>query len=285
MPTSIEQLLIRNCSPCLRRTFSSSIRQHVAKKTKPIPRPAKYTHKPVKAPASPAYKPFAQTLADRSEPVLLYQGASTTVYKAGCYTLGLLCFVWSVHSTRQMWYYPPPYFNRFLKGMYYGVCGLAIAMSAFFIMRPYRIIETINTLPVTSKKGTRTLHLQLVSSPLFPGIRPRTVSVPADYVVLSAPLASEKSGGVPLRLLELRHKRAEKARNLREGSLISLPLRQLRFHLGNAWQALKGAFTNSAFIYLRAKGHYASWKVAEEAGWALDEGRALDRIVRSKVTA
>ena len=66
---------------------------------------------------------------------------------------------------------------------------------------------------------------------------------------------------------------------------MSLPFRQLNFHLWKGFQALKGVFARNPFIYLRAKGYNASWKLGREAGWALDEGRAIDRVVKSRVTA
>ncbi|KAL8944750.1 MAG: hypothetical protein Q9211_000466 [Gyalolechia sp. 1 TL-2023] len=245
--------------------------------------PPKTAPKPRKAPPSSTYKPFTQTIAERSEPTLLYQGGSVTTYMAGCYSIGLLIIGWTVHAAGQIYYHPPPFFNRFLKIMFYGVCVIAVYMGTIFIMRPYRIVQTIQALPV-STKGVRSLHLQIESARLFPGVRPRAVSVLATDVSLSEPLHGEKHGGEPLRVLELRRKEAEKARRLTQGNLMSLPLRQLWFHLWKGFQALKGAFTNNPFISLRAKGYQGSWKLGKGDGWALDEGRALDRILKTRVT-
>lgn len=111
------------------------------------------------------------------------------------------------------------------------------------------------------------------------------MSAPATDVSISEQLYAEKHAGVPLHLLELRSKEAEKARRLREGSILTLPFRQLLFHLWKGFQGLKGAFTNNPFIYLRAKGYQGSWKLGKGEGWALDEGRALDRILRARMTA
>lgn len=283
-PASFQRLLLRQCSPCLQRTLSSTPWRCAAKKAKSPPTSLQYTHKPARTPLSGTYKSFAQTLASRSEPTLLYQGNSTTIYRLGCYTVGLLCFGWSLHAAYQMFFHPPSFMNRFLKSMYYGLCGLAAGMAALFLMRPYRVIQSIQALPIASHKGTLTLHLKLESAPLLPGIRPRTVSVPAKFVTLSDRLYAEKSGGVPLHLLELRSRRAEKIMKLKHGNIMSLPIRQLGFHLWNGFQVLKEVFSNNPFIYLRAKGHYATWKLDKGAGWALDEGRAFDRVVKDSVT-
>ena len=42
------------------------------------------------------------------------------------------------------------------------------------------------------------------------------------------------------------------------------------------------AFTNRGLIKLHVKGNNIAWKLEVEAAWALEEGRALDSIVRIK---
>lgn len=133
--------------------------------------------------------------------------------------------------------------------------------------------------------GRRTLHLQIESARMFPGLKPRTVSVPATDVRLSQPLFQERSGGVSLKVLEARRLQQERASKLGEGNIVSLPFRQLRFLLGKGFQAIKAIFTNNPFIYLRAQGYNGSWKLDKESGWALEDGRAIDRIVKYKLTA
>lgn len=125
-------------SPCLRSTFSTT-RQCASKKTRSVS-PPKIPSKPRKAPPSSTYKPFTQTIAERSEPTLLYQGGSNTIYIAGCYSLGLLILAWTVHAAGQVYYHPPPFFNRFLKSMFYGACVLTVSMGTFFIIRVKQLL-------------------------------------------------------------------------------------------------------------------------------------------------
>ncbi|KAL8943140.1 MAG: hypothetical protein Q9216_001270 [Gyalolechia sp. 2 TL-2023] len=280
-----QRLLFRHFqpnSPCLRSTFSTAGRC-ASKKPKGSYQPPRISQKPRKAPPSSTYKPFAQTIAERPEPTLLYQGGSNKIYMTGCYSVGLLILGWSVYSAGQIYSHPPPIFNRFLKIMFYGVCVLSVFMGSTFLVRPYRIIHTIQALPA-SINGARTLHLQIESARFLPGIRPRTVSVPATDISLSEQLQAEKHGGVPLPILEYRTKEAARLRKLREGNLMTLPIRQLWFQLWRGYQALKRIYTSNPFIYLRAKRYQGSWKLGKGQGWALDEGRALDRILKAKVT-
>ena len=37
------------------------------------------------------------------------------------------------------------------------------------------------------------------------------------------------------------------------------------------------------FIYIQVKGRNGSWKLDKRAAWALDEGRAVDRLVKHQL--
>lgn len=142
---SAQRLLWRQLGhngPCLRRTFSTSIRQSAAKKSKPIAKPARpyqIPSKPVGGPATSSYKSFNQTLADRSDPVLLYQAASHTTYMVGCYSIGLLIFGWIAHTTSLIHTWSPVKYGMYLKVGYYSMIAMAGAMATVFIIRVLHI--------------------------------------------------------------------------------------------------------------------------------------------------
>lgn len=129
--------------PCLRRTFSTSIRQCAAKRSKPVAkvaRPAPMASKPPGSPASSSYKSFNQSLADRSDPVQLYQAASHTIYMAGCYSIGLLIFGWIAHTTSLIRSWPPVKYDSYLKVGYSVMIAMAGGMATLFIIRVLHII-------------------------------------------------------------------------------------------------------------------------------------------------
>ena len=152
--------------PCLRRTFSTSIRQCAAKKPKSVAKPAKPHHipsKPVRGPASSSYKSFNQTLADRADPVLLYQAASHTIYMAGCYSIALFLLGWIAHSTSVIYGWEPVKvkYGMYLKIGYYGMIAITGGMAAVFIIRVLRI----SSFPA----ACRTLILTAISyHPIYP---------------------------------------------------------------------------------------------------------------------
>ena len=311
-PVSAQPLLLlkqpKDSLPCLRRTLSTSIRQYAAKTTrlatKP-PRSNQIASKPIRGPASGNYKSFNQTLAERSEPLLLYQAASHTIYMAGCYGVGLLIFGWIAHTTSLIHTWTPVKYGQYLKIGYYSMLAMAGAVATMYIIRvsyahslpsitfmvttlcqPFRIIKTIQAVPITLKPNQKSLHLQIESTRMFPFIKPKTVSIPVNDATLSRPLFLERSHGESSNTLEARRRlEAEKLRKLWQGNFFLLPFRQLGFHLSKGFRGLKDAFMKNPFIYLRAKGFNNSWKLDKESGWALDDGRAIDRIIKTSMTS
>ncbi|KAL8733836.1 MAG: hypothetical protein Q9166_001824 [cf. Caloplaca sp. 2 TL-2023] len=148
---------------------------------------------------------------------------------------------------------------------------------------PFRIIQTIQAVP-TMLKDTQTLQLQIESTRMFPGMKPKTVSAPVNDIKLSRSLFQERSNGDSFSVLEARRIEAEKIRKLTQGNFLLLPIRQLGFHLSKGFRGVKELFTKNPFIYLRVKGFNSSWKLDHDAGWALEEGRAIDRIVKSRMS-
>ena len=66
------------------------------------------------------------------------------------------------------------------------------------------------------------------------------------------------------------------------GGILSLPFRQAGFWLGRGFSGIKKAFTNQGLLKLHVKGNNTSWKLEHRAAWALDEGQALDKLVKVK---
>ena len=49
------------------------------------------------------------------------------------------------------------------------------------------------------------------------------------------------------------------------------------------FNGIKRAFTNDDFYFLHVKGNNRVWKLAKDPAWALDDGKALDRLVKIKL--
>lgn len=119
---------------------------------------------------------------------------------------------------------------------------------------------------------------------MLPFIRPRTVYAPAKDVILSHHFFEGDRAASPEALRE-RQKYQEKMRKLKGGSIFTLPFRQLRFLCWLGFRAVRRVFSAAGFLRLQVDGFNVQWKLDMTAGWALDEGRALDRVVRHRLTS
>ncbi|KAL8701874.1 MAG: hypothetical protein Q9224_000287 [Gallowayella concinna] len=200
----------------------------------------------------------------------------------GCYSLGLLILAYVAFAVRDISIWTPTMGGIYLKVAYSGMVAAAGGTAIIFFMRPFRIIHTIQAVPALPKDSQRTLHLQIESIRMFPGVKPKTVSIPVNDIRLSGPPFQERSSADASRVAEARRREAEAVRRLSQGNYLLLPFRQLGMHLSKGFRDLKHEFTRNPFIYLRAKGFNGSWKLDNEPGWALEDGRALARIMMSK---
>ena len=77
---------------------------------------------------SNSYKSYADTLALRSSPTLLYQAPSPTSYIAGCFLLGGFCFTWAAINFYSQYLYPADGTPAWVPVFVGGVC---VAMTCF----------------------------------------------------------------------------------------------------------------------------------------------------------
>lgn len=95
------------------------------------PKPGKF----LSIPLNPAYRPFAQSLALRPSPTLLYQVHSQTNFTVGCYIVGGILVIISVinfyneslHPLERTWHYIPT--------MMAGLCLAMLVLGLWLIRR------------------------------------------------------------------------------------------------------------------------------------------------------
>ena len=78
-------------------------------------------------------------------------------------------------------------------------------------------------------------------------------------------------------------RREERLRAFAKTNLLTLPFRQAAYWMWRGFMSVRRAFTNERFHYIHVKGHRRVWKLDSDPAWALDEGRALDRLVKVKI--
>ena len=116
---------------------------------------------------------------------------------------------------------------------------------------------------------------------MLPGIRPKSVTVPHDSATLSAPLFNS----APKMDNLARQQEIDLIRGWQKNNLMTLPFREAGYWTWKGLKTVKKTWNQEAFIYMRVKGKNGTWKLDSDPAWALDEGRALDRLVKHESMA
>jgi len=66
-------------------------------------------------------------------------------------------------------------------------------------------------------------------------------------------------------------------------NLLTLPFRQASYWMWRGFIGVRRAFTSEGFNYLHVKGYNRVWKLDREPAWALEDGKALDKLVKIKL--
>ena len=150
-------------------------------------------------------------------------------------------------------------------------------------MQPQNLVRTIKSIPPSAAKGSKSLSLQIERSRSVPFVTPKTVRVAPGDVTLSSNLWMGEKEQIERELAEISRKEERaNAYSREDGGLLTLPFRQAGFWIGRGFSGVKKAFTNQGFLKLHIKGYNTTWKLEHRAAWALDEGQALDKLVKVK---
>lgn len=109
------------------------------------------------------------------------------------------------------------------------------------------------------------------------------VEVPPGDVTLSSQLCSGNAEQKIEALIEEIADREEQLKASAKTNLLTLPFRQASYWMWRGYIGIRRAFTNEGFHHLHVKGHNRVWKLDSDPAWALNDGKALDRLVKVKI--
>lgn len=109
------------------------------------------------------------------------------------------------------------------------------------------------------------------------------VEVPLRDVTLSSPICNNNTEQKMEVLIKEITDREERLKASVKTNLLTLPFRQANYWMWRGFVGVRRAFTNEGFHYLHVKGHNRVWKLDSDPAWALDNGKALDRLVKIKI--
>ena len=145
------------------------------------------------------------------------------------------------------------------------------------------MVQRISSLPSPSSAKSNILLLRIERTPLIPHRKPRVTTVPHTDVTVSSKLFDNDSErNIQAALADLNH-RQKKLAAFAKTHLMTLPFRQAGYWIWRGCVGLKRAYTSEGFLYLHLKGNNRVWKMDRDPAWALDDGKALDRLVKVKI--
>ncbi|KAI1393444.1 uncharacterized protein F4822DRAFT_423913 [Hypoxylon trugodes] len=283
-----------------RRTFAIA-------KTKPIPakqkKPSKSAPATPKAPAASPFKnaqilrmSYAQRLANKSSPVTLYEAAPHRIFLFSSYMTGLCCAGSAIINYYANVLHCPPEVHVLVPVAFGAMTMAMMAFGTRFALMPAGSIRSIKILPARLAKGkTPTSGAKEISStdiPVrlqiearrnlpFPFLPLRRFEADPNTIVMKAPMYNRKPA--PTEYDKMRMKQEEEVRRKEEreyemNHLMTAPFRHVGQAFGMLFKSFRRGLTGEGFAPIEIDGE--KFKLDITSAYALEEGRALDRIAR-----
>jgi hypothetical protein len=283
--SAVRILSISRASP---RTFSTSpLLQRAAKKTQVAPN-SKAAAIPVKASSHPSlaapaqYLSFASSLALKPHPTLLYTAPSHIGYTLSSYGASIFCFSYAAYNFNAHYYNPPPGLSSWVPIAFGVVCFMVTSVGGWLVLGPARLVKTITAIPAPQlalgRPGPLKVEVELRRMLPVPFLRPRRIIATPDEIMFNHRLTAPRMSAAEKRGAEMEEYRMKRINS--EKSILTLPFRQLSVLFYNLFKSTMRAWSREGFLELGIRGKV--YKLDVTGGWALDEGRALDRLIRAR---
>ncbi|OAF55241.1 hypothetical protein VC83_08156 [Pseudogymnoascus destructans] len=259
---------------------------HPPRRQKSLPQtppPKAIPQTPRRPPPTQTYQSYTAKLASRSAPTPLYIAPSHTFYILAAYTGATFCIAYAGFSYYANVYAPPSGLSAWVPIAFAGICFLMAGMGGWLLFAPTSLIRSITAYPVKSlvANGQPTLRIDIELRRVLPipFLAPRVVSAsPADLLLNHSIYVPPTRPATASERFELARLQAEEREAERKKSVMLAPFRHASHAAFGLFVAIKRTWTRDGFLDLKAgKRRY---KLDITGGWALDEGRALDRICK-----
>ena len=250
----------------------------------------------------PIYTTYAQALAQKPHPTLLYQAPSHTIYILASYSGAFFCFSYAAWNLNTTYFHPPEGLAPWVSNSFGGICFLMAAFGGYLLLSPARVINTIKAVPmrgganvkakdlavksltntaskeITSARSTPELQIEIELRKMFPVpffparkilARPEQVSLPTKLYTIAA----EGRENVTTRL-------SKKDKERWENNIMTRPFQLIGRGFVSTFNAMARAWTREGFLKMEVKE--AFYKLDVTGGWLLDKGKAIDRLVHTK---
>ncbi|KAL2753585.1 hypothetical protein ACRALDRAFT_2060744 [Sodiomyces alcalophilus JCM 7366] len=258
----------------------------------PTPKPAA---QPLPLHSSTANNPFLLQLARSKTPTVLYEAPSHFWLKFTAWSSALACYAGAGLNCLYSISGDFPDAPWWVTSVYTAVCIAMAGVGSFFAFGSANIIKSIRAVP-TASLGSKALaaatgtvannprltpiHLEVAVKPILPFFRkPSIMTVPPADVVLPVRLFAPQLTQAQARAARAREKAEAKARWEKEKQrLLTLPFRDAGRGLNAMWRGMRRGVVGGGFLKVTVGGRKC--KLDIEGGWALNDGLALESLVR-----
>jgi hypothetical protein len=241
---------------------------------------------------------YAEQLALKGR-TLLYESPSHFWFRAGCFSSATFCVSYTVYQYWTVVLHPPEGLMWWIPHAFGAILLFMSGMGAYFVMGAGRIVRSIEAVPTTAKQlasavaaapgaapTTTPIHIEIATLRMMPFmppkktiLRPEEVQLPFRMYTLFA-----GSGGKPVLSMaeKVRAERAAREAKIAERKytmdhLMTAPFRDGRKAFGTAWRGIRRSFNREGFAKIQLGKR--DYKLDVTGGWALDDGRAMDRLL------
>ncbi|KAI9838535.1 MAG: hypothetical protein M1819_004844 [Sarea resinae] len=254
-------------------------------------------------PKTTRYQSFADSLALRPEPTLLYRAPPHGLYITGCYAFGGFCFIYAGYNFYTMYLRPPASLPKWVPMAFGAVCFTMACFGTYCVLGASRLIRTIHAIPIRASTTTTstgaakpTLTLQITTTPLLPYLhRPRPVLTPPSTLSLSAPLISTIPTPPPPpptttpQTHPQQHQQSQQNQQQQQQQppppqaqtpprFLSHPLKSISYWSFRTLSGFRLVWTREGFVKVAVRGRNGTWKMDKE-GWVSD---GFERLMRTK---
>lgn len=147
------------------------------------------------------------------------------------------------------------------------------------------MVRAISCLPSSAKSGpgSRSPLLQIERTSMSPFKQRKLTTVhPSDVTLSSHIFNVDPEQKLEATIAEIA-RREDRLRAFAKTNLFTLPHRLVGYWVRRGFIGIRRAVTLKGFHYLHIRGNNRAWKLDKYPAWALDDGKALDKLVKIKI--
>lgn len=122
--------------------------------------------------------------------------------------------------------------------------------------------------------------MQIERNAILPFKQRRLVTVPPSDVTISSHVFNDDAEQKLEATIAGIARQEERQHAFAKANLLMRPFRQAVYWIRRGFMGIRRAFSSEGFYYLHIRGNNRVWKMDKDPAWALDDGKALDKLVR-----